>query len=90
MNKKELVAKLAEKTGETQKVSEKIVNAFVKVVEDELAQGGEIKLIGFGTFKVSQRKARTGVNPKTMKKMKIPAKQTPKCVPGKELKEKVL
>ncbi|HPX98243.1 MAG TPA: HU family DNA-binding protein, partial [Thermotogota bacterium] len=44
----------------------------------------------FGTFKVSQRKARTGVNPKTMKKMKIPAKKTPKFVPGKELKEKVL
>lgn len=90
MNKKELVSKLSEKTGETQKVSEKMVNAFVKVVEDELAQSGEIKLIGFGTFKVTQRKARTGVNPKTMKKMKIPAKKAPKFVPGKELKEKVL
>ncbi len=90
MNKKELVSKLASETDMTLKDSEKMLNAFINVVEDELGDGGNVRLVGFGSFVVKERAARKGVDPRTKKPIDIPAKKVPKFVPGKQLKEKVL
>ncbi len=87
MNKKELVEALAGKLGGTKKEAEGFINNFVEVVSDTLGKEEEVKIMGFGTFKVMKRKARKGVNPQTGKKLKIPAKKVPKFVPGKELKD---
>ncbi|HPE68797.1 MAG TPA: HU family DNA-binding protein [Thermotogota bacterium] len=89
MNKKELIEAIAKETGETQKLSERFLSAAIQVISHELSNGGDVRLVGFGTFKVAERKARKGVNPKTMKPIDIPATKVPKFVPGKELKEKV-
>ena len=64
MNKAELVAAVAEKTGFTKKDAELAVNAFVSSVENALVEGEKVQLIGFGTFEVRQRKARQGRNPR--------------------------
>ncbi len=64
MNKQELIASIAEKTGFTKKDAEAGVNAFIKSVEDSLANGDKVQLIGFGTFETRKRKARQGRNPK--------------------------
>jgi len=56
---------------------------------DELADNGEVKLVGFGTFKTKVNEARKGINPQTKKEIKIPKKRVPKFVAGKDLKEKV-
>ena len=67
-----------------------MLNAFINVVEDELGDGGNVRLVGFGSFVVKERAARKGVDPRTKKPIDIPAKKVPKFVPGKQLKEKVL
>ena len=85
---KELVDALAKKASITKKDAEAL-DAFVDVVSETLSKGEEVKLVGFGTFKVQERAARKGVNPQTGKPLKIPAKKVPKFVPGKELKELV-
>jgi len=90
MNKKELVSKLASETDMTLKDSEKMLNAFINVVEDELGDGGNVRLVGFGSFVVKERAARKGVDPRTKKPIDIPAKKVPKFIAGKQLKEKVL
>ena len=64
MNKAELVAAVAEKTGSTKKEAEAAVNAFVSCVEGALVEGDKVQLIGFGTFEVRERKARQGRNPR--------------------------
>ena len=64
MNKSELVAAVAEKTGFTKKDAETAVNAFVSSVETALANGEKVQLIGFGTFETRERKARQGRNPR--------------------------
>ncbi|MDN5343585.1 HU family DNA-binding protein [Oceanotoga sp. DSM 15011] len=89
MNKKELVDALSEKASTTKKQAEVFVDSFVSVVSEELEKEGEVKLVGFGTFKVQQRAARKGVNPQTGKQIKIPARKVPKFIAGKELKERV-
>ncbi|PNR92441.1 HU family DNA-binding protein [Petrotoga sp. 9PWA.NaAc.5.4] len=89
MNKKELVDAFAKKASVTKKEAETYVDAFVEVVSEALSKGEEVKLVGFGTFKVQERAARKGVNPQTGKPLKIPAKKVPKFVPGKELKDAV-
>jgi len=89
VNKKELVDALAKKASITKKDAEAFLDAFVDVVYETLSKGEEVKLVGFGTFKVQERAARKGVNPQTGKPLKIPAKKVPKFVPGKELKELV-
>ena len=62
MNKMELVAAIADKTGMTKRASEESLKAFQEIVAKELSKGGKIQLVGFGTFETSKRKARTGVN----------------------------
>ena len=71
MNKAELVAAMAEKTGMKKNDAEKALKAFVDVVTDELVKGEKVQLVGFGTFEVSERAAREGRNPQTGKTMKI-------------------
>ena len=87
MSKTELVAAIAEKTGLTKKDSEAAVNAFIGTVTEQLKKGEKVQLIGFGTFEVSERAARTGRNPQTGADMTIAASKAPKFKVGKALKE---
>ncbi len=89
MNKAELVARVAEKTGFTKKDAEVAVNAFVSAVEETLVKGDKVQLIGFGSFATVKREARKGVNPQTKKPIKIAAKKVAKFIAGKELKDMV-
>ncbi len=89
MNKAELIEAIANDTGVTKKLAGEMVDAFIYEVTKALKKGHEVRLVGFGTFKVVKRKARTGVNPQTGQKMRIPARKVPKFVPGKELKKAV-
>ena len=90
MNKAELIAAVAEKTGFTKKDAEKALNAFVEVINGSLAKGEKVQLIGFGTFEVRQRKARTGRNPKKPgETIQIAASKAPVFKAGKALKDSV-
>ena len=87
MNKKELVEKLIEKTGE--KKAEKVLNAFIETVEEAVAAGDSVQLVGFGTFEVRERASREARNPKTGETLFVPAKKVPAFKPGKAFKEAV-
>jgi DNA-binding protein HU-beta len=87
MNKSQLVELVAEKTKTTKTQSEAILDATLKTIQEALSQGEEVKLVGFGTFSRSTRKARTGRNPKTGESVKIPSAYTPRFKPGKDLKD---
>jgi DNA-binding protein HU-beta len=89
MNKTELVAAIAAKAELSKKDSEKAVKAFIEAVTAELKAGKKVQLIGFGTFQTSERKARTGKNPRTGEAVKIAACTVPAFKAGKGLKEKV-
>lgn len=89
MNKAELVAAMADKTGLSKKDAEKALKAFTDVIAEELKKGEKIQLVGFGTFEVSERAARTGRNPQTGKEMNIPASKAPKFKAGKALKDMI-
>ena len=89
MNKAELVAAVAEKAEISKKDAEKALKAFTDVVAEGLKKGEKIQLVGFGTFEVSERAARTGRNPQSGKEMKIPASKAPKFKAGKALKDMV-
>ncbi|MBR5028110.1 MAG: HU family DNA-binding protein [Bacteroidales bacterium] len=82
MNKNDLVKAMAAKAGMTNVDARKALEAFVAVTEESLKKGEKISLIGFGTFDIATRKARTGVNPMTHAKIKIPAKKVVKFKPG--------
>ena len=85
MNKTELIAAMAEKAGLTKVDAGKALNAYVEAVKEQLAKGEKVTLVGFGTFGVSERPARTGRNPRTGAKIKIAAKKTPTFKAGKGL-----
>jgi len=89
MNKTELIAAIAAKTGETKKDAEATLNAFVNVVSETLAKGDKVQLVGFGSFEVRKRAARKGRNPQTKEEIKIPASKAPAFKAGKALKELV-
>ncbi len=89
MNKAELVSSLAATTSLTQKDVTKVLEALVETVKTTLKKGEDITLIGFGTFKVSTRAARTGRNPKTGAELKIKASKVPSFKAGKNLKEAI-
>lgn len=89
MNKTELVAALAEKTGFSKKDAEKAVSAFVETVTDALKAGDKVQLIGFGTFEVKDRPAHIGRNPATGKDIEIPASKKPGFTVGKALKDAI-
>jgi DNA-binding protein HU-beta len=89
MNKAELIAAVAAKTGATKKSAEEAVNAFVEVVTETLQKGDKVQLVGFGSFEVIKRAARKGRNPQTKEEIKIPASKAPKFKAGKALKDLV-
>ena len=89
MNKAQLVAAMAENAGMTKKDAEKALAAFEEVVTTSLQKGEKIQLVGFGTFEVVNRPARTGINPQTKESITIEASNTPKFKPGKALKDAV-
>jgi len=90
VNKAELVASMAERTGFTKKDAEKALNAFMDSVQAELEDGGKVQLVGFGTYEVRDRKARKGRNPRNPKETNhIPASKAPVFKAGKSLKEAV-
>jgi nucleoid DNA-binding protein len=88
MNKADLIGKVAPVVG-TQKQAKEAVDCVLQAITDALAAQENVQIAGFGTFKVSSRKARTGRNPKTGESIQIPAAKTPKFVAGKALKDAV-
>lgn len=89
MNKTELVSSIAEKSELTKKDAEKALNALFASIEEALAKGEKVQLVGFGTFEVRERKARTGRNPQTGEEIQIAAAKVPAFKAGKALKEAV-
>ncbi len=87
MNKADLVSMIAAKSNLTKKDSESALNAFVETVQTALKKGEKIQLVGFGTFEIRNRAARTGVNPRTKQAIKIPATKAPVFKAGKALKD---
>jgi integration host factor subunit beta len=87
MTKAELVEEVATMTQLTKKHAEIIVNTVFDSIVDSLRAGEKIELRGFGSFRIRQRGARTGRNPKTGDQVQVPAKRIPYLKPGKELKE---
>ena len=89
MTKKELVESVVEKTGFKVKEAEKSVNVIIESITEALKKGDKVQLVGFGTFEVRNRAARTGHNPQTGKEINIPATKVPAFKPGKALKDVV-
>ncbi len=88
MNKAELVEEVSGEVGLSKRETQRVIDAIVETITDTLTAGEKVTLVGFGTFGVRQRKARTGRNPQTGALIQIPAKRVPRFVAGKTLKEK--
>ncbi len=89
MNKTELIAAIADQANLSKKDAEAALNAFTDIVGKTLKKGDKVQMVGFGTFEVSKRSARTGRNPQTGETIKIKASKTPKFKAGKALKDMV-
>ena len=89
MNKATLIAKIAEKSALNKKQAEAALNAFEEAVIEALKEGDKVQLMGFGTFEIKERAARTGRKPSTGETIEIPAKKSPVFKAGKALKDKV-
>ncbi|MDR1499849.1 MAG: HU family DNA-binding protein [Tannerellaceae bacterium] len=89
MNKTEFVAAVSEKAGLTRVDTKKVIEAFVETVSSELQKGGKVALLGFGTFSISEKAARNGINPKTKEPIQIAARKAVKFKPGAELSDRV-
>lgn len=89
MTKSELVDELSQRIGQTKSTTESMLDAFVEVVAKTLKENNELKLVGFGTFSVSTRKARTGRNPQTGQEIQIPEKRVVNFKVGKVLRDAV-
>ena len=89
MNKKDLVGKIAQEADVTKVVATKCVDSALSAIQDAMAKGDGVQLVGFGTFQPVKRAARSGRNPQTGKKIMITAKTVPKFKPGKMLKDAV-
>ncbi|MBO4805599.1 MAG: HU family DNA-binding protein [Paludibacteraceae bacterium] len=89
MNKSELVSAMAEESGLSKVDSKKALDAFIKAVSVALKKGDKISLVGFGSFAVSERSARQGVNPATKQPITIAAKKTVKFKAGAELSDEI-
>ena len=85
MNKAELIEAIASKADLTKADAKKALDAFIDTTSDSLKKGDRVALVGFGSFSVAKRAARTGRNPKTGQEMQIPAKKVVKFKPGAEL-----
>ena len=89
MTKKDLADAVAGETGISKKDAAAAVDGVLGTITKSLKKGEKVSLVGFGTFEVRKRKARTGINPQTKKPIKIPASKAPAFKPGKALKEAV-
>lgn len=89
MNKAELVDAISKATTQTKADTERMLDAFIDAVSKNIKKKDGVKLVGFGTFAASNRKARVGRNPQTGEEISIPARRVPVFRPGKELKELV-
>lgn len=89
MNKTQLIAKVAEATNTTKKEAAANVEATLNAIAEAVAKGESVQLVGFGTFSVKERAARTGKNPRTGEVIEIAATKVPHFKPGKEMKEAV-
>lgn len=89
MKKQEFIKAVAVAAGLSQDAVNKALNSMVEVITSELKAGREVSITGFGSFKVTERAARNGVNPRTKEKIKIPAIKTPVFRAGKTLKESI-
>lgn len=89
MNKNELVAAVAEKSGLTKADSKKALDGVLAAITDALKAGDKVALVGFGTFSVVQKEARTGINPSNKETIEIPAKKVAKFKVGTELADAV-
>ncbi len=89
MSKVELIAEVAAAAGLSKKDAEKAVNAFINTVTGALKKGDKVSLVGFGTFEVRKRAARTGRNPQTKQEIRIPASKVPAFKAGKSLKDTI-
>ena len=87
MNKTELIERIAQEADISKAAAEKAVNATIDTIKKTLKKGDSVALIGFGTFRVGKRAARTGRNPRTGEEIKIKAAKVPKFTAGKALKE---
>lgn len=89
MNKSELIEKMAQSADMTKADAERALNSFISTVTSELAGGGDVSLVGFGTFKVNERAARSGRNPQTGETIQIAAAKVPAFKAGKAIKDAV-
>ena len=89
MNKTDLVAAVAQKTGLTKKDAERVVNATVETISENLVKGEKVQISGFGIFEVKEREARIGRNPRTKESIQIPASRQPAFKASKTLKDSV-
>ena len=89
MNKTELVAAVAEKSGLTKKDAEKAVSSVIDVIVESVANGEKVQVVGFGTFEQRQRNARTGCDPRTKQQIEIPASKVHAFKAGNAFKEAV-
>ncbi|AMM40666.1 DNA-binding protein [Candidatus Desulfofervidus auxilii] len=89
MNKAELISAIATDAGVSKSVASKVLDSMINNVTESLKKGKKVTLVGFGTFSVTKRKARTGRNPQTGKKIKIPAKKVAKFRAGAKLAKAV-
>lgn len=89
MNKTELIAAVAEAAGLSKKDTEAAVNATLNAITASLKKGDKVQLVGFGSFEVKKRAARTGLNPRTKQPVKIAASKVPAFKAGKALKDAV-
>jgi len=87
MNKTELIASVAEKSGLTKKDAERVINATFDTITASLAEGNKVQLSGFGIFEVKAREARVGRNPRTKEEIQIPASRQPAFKASKALKD---
>ena len=89
MNKAQLIDRLSKDTKHTKVVCESVLNCILDTIMRTVKKGEDLRLVDFGTFTQGKRKARTGVNPQTGKKLNIPARKVPKFKPGKSFKKAV-
>ncbi|BDR60589.1 HU family DNA-binding protein [Lactobacillus xylocopicola] len=89
INKSELTKEVSAKTELKQKDAEKVIDALIESIKEDLAKGEKVQIIGFGSFEVRSRAARKGRNPQTGKTLTIPATKVPAFKPGKALKDAV-
>jgi len=89
MNKQELIAAVSEQTGLARNDAAKAIESLLDTITAQLKKGDEVRMVGFGNFSVSRRKASTGRNPRTGEPMNIKATSQPKFRPGKVLKDAV-